>query len=139
MWNVCGGPLRPLCNKTKLNCAPSTTFPQLTGRASERQIQSSPLCQNPPPDKVIKGLPGMKGHASHDVQTRPMPLGKPAAHKRLHSPRRRQQWHQIPRRRTPNPTRNCRRLIKGLTPELTIARSNIESQSIIWPKREVSA
>ena len=112
---------RPLCKNTKPNCAPSKTFLQLTGRVSKRQIQSSPLCHELPLDKAIKGLPETKGHASNDVQTRPMRLGKLAAHKRLRSPRRRHQWHQIPRRRTPNPTQNYRRIIKDLTLELTIA------------------
>ena len=103
---------RPFCNKTNPNCAPSTTFLSLAGRVSERQIQSSPLCHDLPLDKAIKG------HASHHVQTGPMRSGKLAAHKT----RRHHQYHQIPRRRTPNPTRNNRRMIKGLTPELTITR-----------------
>ena len=113
---------RPLCNKTKPNCAPSTTFQRLTGRASDRQIQSCPLYHDPPPDKAIKDLPETKEHASHHVQTWTMRSGKLVVHKRRHSPRRHQQWHRIPRRRIPKPTKNSRRMIKCLTPELTIAQ-----------------
>ena len=105
------------------------------------------LCHDPPPDTAIKELPETKGHASNHVQTRPMRSAKPAAHKRRRSPRRRQQWRQIRRRRTPNPTGNSRRMIKGLTPKLTITpkqkmltsnHQNVKPDNVVFDWLKVS-
>ena len=56
---------------------------------------------------------------------------------RVCSPRGRRQWHQIPRRRTPYPTRNYRRMIKGLN--IRIDHSSAGPMHSLWACGEVPA
>lgn len=56
---------------------------------------------------------------------------------RVRSPRGRHLWHQITRRRMPNPTRNYRRMIKGLN--IRIDHSLASLMRPLWAGGEVPA